>query len=59
MSSHVGTITIGGFPPEKEVIAEELGGQPRQALQILTFSFEQGKTLVLADPILPVEFIIL
>jgi hypothetical protein len=27
MSSHVGIIVVGGFPPENEAIAEELGGQ--------------------------------
>jgi hypothetical protein len=31
-------IIAGDFPQEKEVIAAELGGQPREALQILTFS---------------------
>jgi hypothetical protein len=36
MSSHEGTVLVGGFPPEKEVITEELGGQPRDALWILT-----------------------
>jgi hypothetical protein len=36
-------VIVGGFPQEKEIIAVELGGQPREALQILTFSFEQGK----------------
>jgi hypothetical protein len=27
MTLHVGTIVIGGIPPEKEVIVEELEGQ--------------------------------
>jgi hypothetical protein len=28
MSSHVGTIVVGGFLHKKEVITKELGGQP-------------------------------
>jgi hypothetical protein len=37
MLSHVGTVVVGGFSSEKEAAIEELGGQPREALQILTF----------------------
>jgi hypothetical protein len=28
MSSHVGTIIVGGFSLEKEAVTEEFGGQP-------------------------------
>jgi hypothetical protein len=31
MSSHVGTVIVGGFSPEKEAAAKELGGQPHEA----------------------------
>jgi hypothetical protein len=37
MSSHVGTVGIGGFPSEKEAAIEELGDNTHQAPQILTF----------------------
>jgi hypothetical protein len=43
MSSHVGTIIIGGFPPEKEVVAEELQGQYLSSITYSNFPFEQGK----------------
>jgi hypothetical protein len=42
MTSHVGTIVIGGFPPEKQATAEELGGQPREVSQMLTFSLSKA-----------------
>jgi hypothetical protein len=37
MASHVGAVVVGGFPLVKEVVAEELGRQPRQAPLIVTF----------------------
>jgi hypothetical protein len=37
LSSHVGTVAIRGFSPEEKAVAEELGGQPREASQTLTF----------------------
>jgi hypothetical protein len=43
MSSHVGTVIIGGFPPEKEAIAKELRGQPVSSVVDPNISFEQGK----------------
>jgi hypothetical protein len=42
MSSHAGTTIVGGFPQVKEVVAEELGGQPHEAPQILTFSLSKA-----------------
>jgi hypothetical protein len=42
MSSHVGTVIIGGFLPEKEAITEEHGGQPHEASQILTFPLSKA-----------------
>jgi hypothetical protein len=42
MSSHVEIIVVGGFSPEKEVIAKELEGQPHQASWILTFSLSKA-----------------
>jgi hypothetical protein len=43
MSSHVGTIVVGGFLPEKEAVAEELGGQHSSSTADPNFLFEQGK----------------
>jgi hypothetical protein len=43
MTSHVGTVVVGGFPPEKEVILEELGGQHLSSAIDPNFLFEQGK----------------
>jgi hypothetical protein len=43
MSSHVGTVTVGGFPLEKEAVAEELGGQHSSSAADPNFPFEQGK----------------
>jgi hypothetical protein len=37
MSSHVGIAGVGGYPQVKKAVAEDLGGQPHQASQILTF----------------------
>jgi hypothetical protein len=42
MSSHVGTGVLGGFPPEKEAIAEELGGQPASSVVDPNSPFQQG-----------------
>jgi hypothetical protein len=42
MSSHVGPIVVGGFPQEKEVIPEELGGQQRSSIVDTNTPFEQG-----------------
>jgi hypothetical protein len=43
MSSHVGTIIIGDFPPKKEATVEELGGQHSSSATDPNFFFEQGK----------------
>jgi hypothetical protein len=43
MSSHVGTIVIGGLSSEKEVVVVELGGQPHEVSRMLTFSSDQCK----------------
>jgi hypothetical protein len=43
MSSHVGTVIFGGFPPEKEVISEKLEGQHSSSIMYSNLSFEQGK----------------
>jgi hypothetical protein len=43
MSSHVGTVVIGGFPLEKEAIAEELGRQHSSSTIDPNFPFEKGK----------------
>jgi hypothetical protein len=43
MSSHVGTIIIGGFPPEKEAAVEEVGAQHSSSVADPNFRFEQGK----------------
>jgi hypothetical protein len=32
-------IIVGGFPQEKEAIVVEIGGQPREVSQMLTFPF--------------------
>jgi hypothetical protein len=36
MTSHVGTIIVGGFLPEKEAAAEKLVDNTRQVVRILT-----------------------
>jgi hypothetical protein len=43
MSSHVGTIVVGGFPSEKEAAVEEVGGQHSSSVADPNFPFEQGK----------------
>jgi hypothetical protein len=43
MPSHVGTVVVGGLLSEKEVVAEEFGGQPASSTMIPNFLFEQGK----------------
>jgi hypothetical protein len=43
MSSHVGTVIVGGFPHEKEVIPRELGGQHSSSAIDTNLTFEQGK----------------
>jgi hypothetical protein len=40
MSTHVETIVIGGFPPEKEAAGEELGGQHSSSATDPNFPFE-------------------
>jgi hypothetical protein len=40
MSSHVWPVVIGGFPQEKEVIPEKLGGQQASSAAETNFSFE-------------------
>jgi hypothetical protein len=53
MSSHVGTVIVGGFPPEKEIAAEELGGQHLSSTTDPNFSFEHGKPWCMSDPTYP------
>jgi hypothetical protein len=43
MPSHVGTVVVGGFSPEKEAVAEKLGGQCSSNASDPNFSFEKGK----------------
>jgi hypothetical protein len=43
MSSHVGSVTVGGFSQEKEAIPEDLGGQHMSSTTDSNISFEQGK----------------
>jgi hypothetical protein len=43
MSSHVGTVIIGGFLLEKEAAAEKLGEQLSSSVADPNFPFEQGK----------------
>jgi hypothetical protein len=43
MSSHVGTVVVGGFLPEKVAAAEDLGGQHLSSTADPNFPFEQGK----------------
>jgi hypothetical protein len=43
MSSHIGTIVVGGFLPRKEAAAEELGGQHSPSATEPNVPFEQGK----------------
>jgi hypothetical protein len=43
MTSHVGTVIVGGFSPEKEAAAVELGGQHSSIAIDPNFSFEEGK----------------
>jgi hypothetical protein len=43
MSSHVGTVIVGGFSSEKEAIAEKHGGQLVSSTMDPNFPFEQGK----------------
>jgi hypothetical protein len=33
---------VGGFPQEKELVVADLGGQPHEALQILTVPFSKA-----------------
>jgi hypothetical protein len=43
MSSHVGTVVIGGFSAEKEAIAKYLGAQPTISIADPNLFLEQGK----------------
>jgi hypothetical protein len=44
MSSHVGTIVVGGFPPKTEaIVGEGLGGQHSSTVVDPNFPFMQGK----------------
>jgi hypothetical protein len=43
MSSHVRIVIVGGFPPEKEAAAKELGGQHSSSTADPNILFEQGK----------------
>jgi hypothetical protein len=42
MSSHVGSVVVGGFLPEKEAEIEELGGKHSSSIVDPKFLFEQG-----------------
>jgi hypothetical protein len=43
MSSHLGTVIVGGFLPRKEATVEELGGQHSSSTVDPNFPFDQGK----------------
>jgi hypothetical protein len=43
MSSHVGTVGVGGFPLKKEATAKKLGGQHSSSTADPNFLFEQDK----------------
>jgi hypothetical protein len=61
MSSHVGTVIFGGFPPEKEAAAEELWRQHSSSAMDPNFSFEQGKPQcmsILSYPSSPLHFML-
>jgi hypothetical protein len=46
MSSHAGTVVVGGFLPKKEAaVVEELGGQHKSSAADPNLTFEQGKPL--------------
>jgi hypothetical protein len=42
-ASHVGTVVMKDFSPKKKAVVEELGGQPRKTLQILTFLLSKAR----------------
>jgi hypothetical protein len=49
MSSHAGTVVVGGFLPKKEAaIVEELGRQHKSSATDPNLMFEQGKPLCMA-----------
>jgi hypothetical protein len=43
MTSHVGTVVVGVFSPDKEAVVEELGGQHSSSIVDPNFLFVQGK----------------
>jgi hypothetical protein len=43
MSSHIRTVVVGGFLPEKKAAAEELEGQHSSSVMDPSFSFGQGR----------------
>jgi hypothetical protein len=43
MSLQVGTFIIGGFLPEKEAVAKELGEQHSSSVADPNFPYEEGK----------------
>jgi hypothetical protein len=58
-SSHVGTDAIyEGFLPEEKAIAEDLGGQPREASWTLTFSLSKASPGACRSYLLIESFII-
>jgi hypothetical protein len=58
MSSHVGTIVVGGFPPMKKANAEEIGRQHSSSTTDPNFPFEQGKPHCMLNLLTRVIFLI-
>jgi hypothetical protein len=50
MSSLVGTVVIGGFPPDKEAVVEVLAGQHSSSAIDPNFSFEHANPTYSASP---------
>jgi hypothetical protein len=42
MSSHVGTVVVEGFHPRRKPLQWSLGGVPREASHMLTFSLSKA-----------------
>jgi hypothetical protein len=59
MSSYVGAIVVGGFPPKKEVIAEDLRSQPLSSAMDPLLFLEQGKPQCMPILSYPSSFITL
>jgi hypothetical protein len=58
MSSHVGTVVIGGFSPKKEAAAGEFVGQHSSSAADPNFPFKQGKTRCMLNLLTCESFII-